>query len=256
MTTFFKQDSFPKEPSRGCKDPTNPLLYTQPCLASALSGCAQLHITPLCSLPVPNPSLVWKGWTSRASKDILQMGQASDSSQWCEQQIWCQEQLTVHCKKRYTNPLDFSTKLALVTSPCHRKEIGNPSPPWTGQNFFFDFSLRARKPFCTSKDNWALTMLPWQQVKMGTLWFQRVWHWEAAFGCSPNEWWDSFPDKTAMNSICPLECKEMVLTANPPLPAGGQLVGSRLQLRASRLLPLWDTQPGSPKDAAASSDMP
>lgn len=47
----------------------------------------------------------------------------------------------------------------------------------------------------------------------------------------------------------------MVLTANPPLPAGGQLVGSHLQLRVSRLLPLWDTQPGSPEDAAASSEM-
>lgn len=118
MTTFFKHDSFPKEPSRGCKDPTYPLLYTQPCLVNALSGCAQLHITPLCSPPVPNPSLVWKGWAPCASKDILQLGQPSDSSRWCEQQIWCQEQLTVHSKKRHTNPLDFSTKLALVTSLC------------------------------------------------------------------------------------------------------------------------------------------
>lgn len=133
MITFFKHDLFPKEPSRGCKDPTYPFLYTQSSLASALLGCAQLHITFLCSLSVPNPSLVWKGQAPGASEGIHQLGQASDSSWQC--QFWCQEQLKVHSKKRCTNPLDFSTNLALVTSLCHMKEIGNPSPPWTGQNF-------------------------------------------------------------------------------------------------------------------------
>lgn len=93
---------------------------------------------------------------------------------------------------------------------------------------------KSKEALLYSKDSWALTRLPCQQVKMGTLWFQRVCYWEAAFG-------HSFPDKRAMNSICPLECKAMVPTANPPLPAGGQLVGSWLQLRVSRLLPLWDT---------------
>lgn len=90
--------------------------------------------------------------------------------------------------------------------------------------------------------------------KEGNLVVWRVCCWEAAFGHSPNEWWDSFPDKRAMNSICPLECKGMVPTANPPLPAGGQLVGSCLSWESpdcSRC----GTQPGSPGEAAASSDV-
>lgn len=46
--------------------------------------------------------------------------------------------------------MDLSTRLALLTSLCHMKEIGNPSPPWTRQHWF-DFLSKARKPFCTSK---------------------------------------------------------------------------------------------------------
>ena len=109
-----------------------------------------MPVGPLSSLPVPNPSLVWEVCASCASKDFLQLGQASDSSWWCERQIWCQEQLPAHSKNRHTNSLDFSARLALVTSLCHTKETGNPSPPWTGWHFLCDFSLKARKPFCNS----------------------------------------------------------------------------------------------------------
>lgn len=37
--------------------------------------------------------------------------------------------------------------------------------------------------------------------------------------------------------MCPLECKGMVPAANPPLPAGGQLMGSHLQLKSLQIAP-------------------
>ena len=128
-----------------------------------------MHIRPSCRLPVPNPSLVWEGCASCASKDILRLGQASDSSWWCQRQIWCQEQLPVHSKNRHTNSLDFSARLALVASLCHMKETGNSSPPWTGQHFLFDFSLKAKKPFCTSKRHLNLNCTAMPARKDGNL---------------------------------------------------------------------------------------
>lgn len=110
-----------------------------------------MHTRHSCSLPVPNPSLVWESCTSSTSEDILQVGQATDRSLWCEWQIWYQEQLPVHSINRHIHSLDLSARLALVNPLCHTKEAGNPSPTWTGQHFLFDFSFKGSKPFCTSK---------------------------------------------------------------------------------------------------------
>lgn len=109
--------------------------------------------------------------------------------------------------------MNFSTRLALVTSLCHVKEIGNPSPPWTGQHLF-DFLSKARKPFCTSKRHLNINCTAMPARKDGNLVIRQglplrnyVW---ALSMCSVME---SFPNKTAMHGICPPMCKGMMLAS-------------------------------------------
>lgn len=203
-----------------------------------------ISIRPSRRLPVPNPSLVWEGCPSCASKDILWLGQASDSSWWCERQMWCQEQLPVHRKNRHTNTLDFSARLALVTSLCHMKETGNPSPPWTGQHFLSDFSWKARKPFRTSKRllNLNNTAMPARRdgnlvTRNGLLLRNYIW------ALSTRWMMESFPNKTESHSICPPVCKGMIPTAHPLLPAGGWFEDRRPSWSPQTWLPLSDPEP-------------